>query len=899
LKYYTYVWIVYSIKSYLLPSLKISYKYPLLLGLLLIPLSCSVEKNTGASRFYHGMTAKYNIYFNGYESFKAGVIKVTESYRDDYAELLRVFEFSDPATASLCSSDMERAIQKASKLISLKSITAKPEIKGKDADRDRDLLERKEYNQWVDDSYLLIGKSRFYKHEFNEATSVLQYCTKEANDPYIRKEAAIWLSRIQNERGKYADAFRTLSELDINDDSPASLESMYYSTLADHFIKQKKFSEAIDPLEKVIRLVAGKRSEYRFTYLLAQLNGYAGNSARAIDLYRKVVKMNPPYDVEFNARINIAGVFDVNSGNTQNLRRELEKMLRDSKNKEFLDQIYYALGNLSMKEGDEAEAVVFFRKSASSSSSNPNQKGRSYLAMADYFYNKPDFISAGKYYDSTVYFLDSKNPAYQTIRTKSLELNILVEELKIIQKEDSLQHVASMEPGERNALITKIISDAVEKESKSPDTEYADRYNIGQYYENERRFQGNIEQEGKWYFYNQAALTFGRTEFKRRWGDRKLEDNWRRSNKARVNITQAGGGADEIVQSKADSGKSVLDFKSPEFYLKNLPLTDSMLALSNERIAGAYLNAGKAYADKLSDPVHATETFEKLISRYPENVLVPEALYNLCRVNKESYFSKSEVFRQRLIEKFPSSEFAKILSDPAYYEKKMANMKMAENIYHQAFETYTGENFTETISICDSAIINFPQDLLVPKFMLLRAYSVARISDERVFKEELNKLIKAFPGTEESTKALELIAYLNQKLPELKIEEEKEIAEGLFAKDTSAVHVFTLIIENPAFNINLATFDVISYNIDNYTNNNYRTEGMLVENKYIMINVSGFDDFMKVMDYYRSFMLDKIVRNPSGANMYTFIISRENLTVLNTDKNPGRYLLFFKENYLE
>jgi tetratricopeptide (TPR) repeat protein len=881
------------------PSLKVSYKYAVLLGLLLIPYSCSVEKNTGASRFYHGMTAKYNIYFNGYESFKAGVLKVTEGYRDDYAEILRVFEFSDPATSSLCNSDMERAIQKASKLISLKSITSKPEIKDKnsDAERERDLLDRKEYNQWVDDSYLLIGKSRFYKHEYNEATSVLEYCIKEANDQNIRKEAAIWLSRIQNERGKYADAYRTITELEITDDSPALLRSMYYSTMADHFIKQKKYSEAIDPLEKSIRLVSGKRKEYRLTYLLAQLNSYAGNSVRAIELYRKVVKMNPPYDVEFNARINIAGVFDINSGNPQDLKKELERMLRDTKNKEFLDQIYYALGNLAMKEGNESEAIGYFRKSASSPSLNPNQKGRSYLALADYFYKKPDFMSAGKYYDSTVYFLDGKHPAYQTIRTKSLELNILVDELKIIQAEDSLQHVASMEPSERNALITKIIGDAVKKESEGSNTDYTDRYNIGQYYENERRFQGNIEQEGKWYFYNQAALTFGRTEFKRRWGDRKLEDNWRRSNKARVSISQAGMGADEKIQNAADSGKSVVDFKSPEFYIKNLPLTDSMMALSNERIAGAYLNAGKAYADKLADPVHASEIFEKLISRYPDNELIPEALYSMARVNKESNYSKSEIYRQRLIEKYPSSEFARILSDPEYYEKKMASLKMTEKIYQQAFESYTKENFSEVISVCDSAINNFAQDPLLPKYMLLRAYAVARISDERMFKEELNKLIKAFPATEESRKALEVIAYLNQKLPELKIEEEKEIAQGLFTLDTTAVHLFTLIIENPSFNINLATFDVISYNIDNYTNKNYRTEGMLVDNKYIMVTVSGFADYLQVMDYYRSFRYDKIVRNPSGAIMYTFLITRENLTVLNTDKNPERYLLFFKENY--
>ena len=200
-------------------------------------------------------------------------------------------------------------------------------------------------------------------------------------------------------------------------------------------------------------------------------------------------------------------------------QKELEKMLKDSKNKDFQDQIYYALGNLMLKEGNEEEALGYYRKSASSVSSNPNQKGRSYLALADYYYRKPDYMNAGKYYDSTVYFLDQKYPDYKELNAKSQNLNALVEHLAVIQTEDSLQKVASMSETERNALIAGIIDRIIKDESEGKVSEYADRANIGQYYENQRRFQGNISQEGKWYFYNQAALTFGRTEFRRRWGE--------------------------------------------------------------------------------------------------------------------------------------------------------------------------------------------------------------------------------------------------------------------------------------------------------------------------------------------------------------------------------------------
>jgi len=884
-----------------LASQKTSYKYLVIMSLSLIVTTCSVEKNTDTSRFYNSMTAKYNIYFNGYESFKAGLDKITNSYTDDYAEILKVFEYSDPSTAALCSSDMERAIQKASKLISLKSITAKPELKANSqiTEKERELLERKEYNEWVDDSYLLIGKARFYKHEFNEAQALFNHSITEANDPDIKTEASIWLARVYNETKNYNESFRLINEFKITDDFPNVLKSMYYTTLADLFIKQKRYSEAIDPLSKSIELVSGKRNRYRFTYLLAQLYEQVGNGAKASYYYREVIKMNPPYDIEFNARINIAGVFDVNSDDPQKIRKDLDKMLKNPKNKDYLDQIYFALGNMSMKEGRKDEALEFFRKSATASTQNQNQKGRSYLAMADHYFKKPDYLKAGMYYDSVVYFLDQKHPDYLTLKAKSQNLNALVSQLVIIQREDSLQRVAMMSETERNNLISSIIDKIVKDESEGKTSIYNDQYNIGQYYENERRFQGNINQEGRWYFYNQAALAFGRTEFRRRWGDRKPEDNWRRSNKTRLATIQPAANQKENSQSGPDSTAVVADYKKPEFYLKDLPLTDSLINISNEKIANALLNAGRAYSERISDQVKATETYESLISRFPSGDLVPEALYNLYNINKEGNSARAEAYRQRLLLKFPESEFARILSDPAYYEKKIADLKMNENLYEGAYNAFTGEKFNDAISLCNEALKKDPQNSLAPKFMLLRAYCVARINDERSFKDELNTLIKAWPGTEESRKAEELIAFLNQKVPELKVEEDKEIAKELYLADTTAVHLFVLIISDPTFNINQATFDVISYNIDNFTNKNYRTEGTLIDNKYFMITVSGFRDYSQAYSYYSLFKPENQIRNPKAAKMMTFIISNENLKVLNNDKNPGRYQLFFMEKYLK
>jgi outer membrane protein assembly factor BamD (BamD/ComL family) len=341
-----------------------------------------------------------------------------------------------------------------------------------------------------------------------------------------------------------------------------------------------------------------------------------------------------------------------------------------------------------------------------------------------------------------------------------------------------------------------------------------------------------------------------------------------------------------------------MDYKKPEFYLKNLPMTDSLKSISNDRIAYALLNAGTAYSERISDTTRATETYESLIKRFPASDLVPEALYNLYKINKGGNSTKAETYRQKLLEKYPGSEYARILSDPEYYEKKMAGLKINEKSYEDAFVAYTNEKFDDAIAICTDALAKYPQNILAPKFMLLHSYVVARTSDERSFKDDLNKLIKAWPGTPESSKAAELVSYLNQKLPELKVEEDKVIAAELYVADTTKIHVFTLVIADPTININQATFDVISYNIDNYTNKNYKTDSRIFDNKYVLITVSGFLNYAQALSYYNTFNTEKI-RNPKGAKTMTFLIDDDNLKGLNNDKSPERYLLFFKEKYFK
>jgi hypothetical protein len=256
------------------------------------------------------------------------------------------------------------------------------------------------------------------------------------------------------------------------------------------------------------------------------------------------------------------------------------------------------------------------------------------------------------------------------------------------------------------------------------------------------------------------------------------------------------------------------------------------------------------------------------------------------------------LYKGKLVQKYPENEFTKIITDPSYFSKVVESKHESEKLYNSAYEAYLKENYTSTIAICNQAIAQFGKDDLIPKFMLLRSYCVEKTADERTFKESLSTLIKAYPSTPESAKATEIIAFLNNKIPELKVEEDKQIASEIYVDEMDSQHTFVIIIKNPSFNLNQATFDLISYNIDNYTNKNLRAQGSLIDDKFIMLTVSGFQKTDEAIEYYRAFKTEDVIRNPSDSKIFSFIIGKTNLEAFRKDKNPDRYLLFFKEKYL-
>ncbi|MFO7851377.1 MAG: tetratricopeptide repeat protein [Bacteroidota bacterium] len=863
----------------------------------LMTFSCSVEKNTNLSRFYHNLTSNYNIYFNASEAYMSGVERIKNAYKDDYAILIPLFEYSDENAARAGIGEMDRVIQKTSKLISLHSMTARPEMDndGPVNEREQEFYDRKEYNNWVDDSYLLMGKAQLHKHELNDARVTLLHNIRETHDEEMKAISTIWLARTYIEMANYTEANRLLTEMNtgVLDDSNMA---DYYLTFADMYIRQNQYERAIDPLTEALDNISGKKNKNRPAYILARLYEETGNSEQAIKYYKEVTRLNPPYDMEFNARISQAGVFDVERGNVEDLKKELNKLLRDSKNKEYRDQIYFALGNLSMREGNVDEAVEYYHESVAASTANSNQKGRSYLMLAEHYFEKPDYHKSRMYYDSAVVFLDKDYPGYDEYHTKSVNLDELTNYLDIITTQDSLQYVASLSPSEIDNIINGIIR-KIEEEERQASRALDDRYNMGQFYENQRRFRERTDGSGQWYFYNQSSLTFGRTEFRNRWGDRELEDHWRRRNKSKTGSIRSP--MEDSVEEEENNLEPESDIKSKEFYLKNLPTSDSLIEVSDQMIAEALYNSARLYHEKFDDIEEANQSYTEFINRFPDHYRVPHALYNLYRVNKDADIQLANSSRQRLIEKYPDSEYAKLLSDPDYLETRMKEANRAEEVYNEAFGEWEKGNTQRVIDICTDAEDEFPDSELLPKFMLLKTYALAPSVNEKTLKENLLLITSRYPDSEEAARASEMIAFINKKVPALKEEEEIKIAVQLYDTLDAPPYRFIIIFKETSLDMNRMAFDIINYNIDNYTNENYNTRGELIDDKYIQITVGTFEDISSAMEYYNNFNPSEILTNVVEGEVLTFIISSPNYDSFISDKDADRYYLFFRENYLK
>ena len=878
-------------------------------------LSCSTEKNTAVSRGYHNLTSHYNVFFNGNEAFKQGVLQLENGYEDNYNIILPIFKWGDEAKAKMLYPSMDKAIKKSSKLIKLHSITAKPKRKkGKKTKKEREFYAKGEYNKWVDDAYLLMGKAHFFKHDFFSAFESFEFLIKEFQNEPTKYESYIWMARAYCEQEDYVKAREILDLVDADRKMPEKYDVELQVTYADYYFKQKRYEEGIPYLEKTIELTRKKNIKARYMFILAQVHQEMENYKAASELYTKVIKANRDYDMAFNAKLRKASSFSTSLGGGEELMAELEKMLKDDKNIEYKDQIYYAMAELSMKRGNVDEALEFYKKSAENSISNTNQKAMTFLAMGDIYYERPEYRNAQIYYDSTLFFIDPSYPDIDPLTAKTRSLTKLIENLDIINYEDSVQKVAKMPEKQRDAVIQSIIDELIEAEKRLEEEQRMAQMNSAMFkqQQNDPRNR-NLASGGKWYFYNPTALSFGQQEFVKLWGRRKLEDNWRRKNKQ---VLDFGDGLDEeFAEGDSIPGQKPrpTDPKSKEYYMVDLPVNDSLMAISHQKIIDAFFAVGEIYKNELEDFKLAVENFEELNQRYPGNDYLLFSYYNLYKLNTQMEKQvKASEYKDKIVKGFPDSKYAKMFTNPNYLQELNEQKETVKILYTKTYQLFERNNYTQVLANCQQAEAQYSDDELIPKFKYMKAMSYGESGMLNQFVDALTDIVKNHPDSEVKQPAKDMLLLLKSQnkveLPEEElafIEDKKheevveEVpAEDIYTLDEKKTHFYVVVVGNKNKDVNRIKYKISNFNIEFFSMETFNVSSIILNDNYQVITVKSFANKDKGMDYYKTIKANPdVYADFAASEYYDFMITSDNFSVFFKDQNIGKYIEYFEKFY--
>ncbi len=875
-------------------------KYCLAVSLLILVSGCSNQKNTGLTRKYHTVTSRYNILFNGWESFNSGMLKLEQNHKDNFQELLPVFIYHDPKEVSTIASEMDRSIEKGKKVISLHSITAKPELdEDKDInEKDREFYNKNEFNKWVSHSYLLMAKGHFYKQEFSEAAETFRYIISNYPDEEPHYESRIWLARIALENDRLKEVESIFEEIDADETFPEALTSDLMATKADFEIIKEDYLAAAEYLYKALETTKSKYYKQRYSYTLAQLYHLSGNSPLATEYFQKVVKLNPPYEMAFNAKINMALSYEHGAVMRKDIEKQLDKMIRDDKNIEYQDQIYYAWGNLYRQEGDEETALKYYLKSAEASAGNTSQQALTFLTIADIYYVQPRYIPAQKYYDSTVSVISPDYPNYSIIYAKSISLTNLVNNLNVIEFQDSVQKLSYMNKDDLYAYIGNVIETEKEKAEQEREKQLNAQFAATQNAQQESTTQSS-KSGTSWYFYNTTAINLGRKEFKRKWGNRSLEDNWRRSNKSTLEGGGMGGfgmeGTD--AEGKKDStSKASLEKYSVEYYLADIPFTDSAKEVSNQKIKEAYVNVGDIYYQELKDYDQAVNTYETLLKRFPSYEGKLSVYYKLYTIGKiTENIELVSKYQTKIINEFPNSNYARVLTDPDYFKKIEEQERHEEILYAQVYDAFSKDNHAQTIQLIEQARMENPEGKYNMQYDYMQTISEGLSKDTVEFINDLKKLISKYPKTEYADRAQMLVKYLNTSNPEAAKTQAIQQAATLYNMPDPKEEHYVLVSLAKSSDYNQLMFNVINFNIDNYSELDLKINKIDI-NKQVVLQVSKFKNQKLATDYFNAIKNSPDLYhdvNPNGNTL--MIISKSNNAILKRDKKLKDYITFFNE----
>ena len=919
----------------------------LLLLLVLLLDSCTSSKNTAGTRWYHSFNTRYNVFFNGNQAYKEAFKAQQEGYTENYTETILMFPVSSlPKEKPNTGGPFDKAIEKSVKSIKTHSIQTKPEKKaGKRNDpKYQEFMSRTEYNPFLYKAWLLMAQSQFQNGDFLQAASSFSYISRlYSTQPEIANEAKMGQARCYSEMGWYFEAGEILSKIDQN--ALSKKQKDWLATInADLLIKQKQYQEAIPYLQTAIKSEKNKLQKAREKYLLGQIYTRLGENNLAYKTFGEVSSASVPYILEFSAKIRQTEVYS--GGDTTKVIKQLRKMSKSSKNKDYLDQVYYALGNVYLSIPDTIRAVESYEKGVEESTLNGIDKAFNQIQLGDIYFEQRKYVQAQPNYSEALGQLKKEDVAYPRVSKRSEVLDELVVFYEAVELQDSLLRLSKMSEAEQLAIIDKIIEDLIKKEKeeqrKAEREEFLAQREETRPTMNDRPSLASATgaavapaDAGLFYFYNPQVVAVGKSSFQQKWGRRKLEDDWRRRTKTnplsdqfaeddnngledenQENLAQEG---DENEEGLTDENGVELssDTKDPQFYLQQIPKTEEDIEAANLIIEDGLFNMAVVYKDRLEDASLALETFETLDTRFPENENKLMAYYHTYLIYlREGNMEMANLYKQKIRSTFPESEYAIAMADPDY-ERNLKMMDIIpDSLYRDTYDAYLNGNVSTVRENYELITTKYNQSKLVPKFMFLNALSYVQTNDAEAFKEQLKNLIDKYADADVSVLAAEMMKGFQRglllsasgdgmlargSLFNIRFGGEGEgFAEGdsllTFSTEVNTPSELLLIYPHGNLNDNLLLYTVASYNFGSFRVNDFDLEQTIV-GEVSILRIKGFNSLEQVLQYIH------IARQPDGyaqslENEVIFVpISIENYATLMKGRNLEEYMTFFEENY--
>jgi hypothetical protein len=882
----------------------------------LLTTGCSTEKNTAINRLYHGTCARYNGLFNAKEYTRIGLKDYRENNREDFSRILPIEFYPTEEDVVDFYPVVDTAIKKCQIVISKHSMptASKPSKK------------KTEHANWVDQNWLMIARARYIRRDYELAFENFEYVKKFFVDRPSTYEGEIWMAKCQIKMGRLVDAGRTLTKVqnryqtylseaqgknywlykrkvnkmrnkdgkvDVPAPFPKQLLYDLNTTKAELAIAQKNYVEAIKSLEEAIKYTKEKQQKARIYFIIGQLMQHEEDE-RAREYYTKTIKKSPPFEMGFKAKINRALV----GGKGENeIIEELEKMNKEQRYMEYRDQIYYAMAKVELGRSARDQAKKYLTKSTMYSLDNPLQKGVSYELQGDLAFEERSYINAQRYYDSSARVIPESYRNYEIIQTKAEKLAELVTSIDIVYFEDSVQRIAGMSEGEREKFLESVIEQLKEEERirKQKEAERAEKLRQLQMEQMAQSGGGG----NRFYFNNPKSINEGFEEFRQYWGARENEDDWRRSNKPlNMDMEFDDPNMEDTLLAEeeiTDPNQVQVEELTPEILMINVPLSDSMLLASNNRLLENLYKAGMIYKEQLSEEMLAAEQFDRVVKHGVENEHNVLSAFQLYQIFENKDQGKKAFYRSYIMDNYPKSDYANYLRDPDYFIKRKELDALAQKEYLKSVERYERGLYYPVIMKAENVIANEPNNKYRAQYFILKAMAMGRINnDKSTLIPLLEQAIAEYPETPTSARAQELIDLINDGVP---VFEPIDFSAGSGLYDYNSndeMHVFVYV--NDKDDARELQTKVSDFNKEFFSRDRLNTKTQILNKSTSFIHVSQFKDEKHANDYLRDFKKTKKHLQNYRNNKLIFI-STDNLKVLLKERKIEDYEAFFERNY--